>query len=76
MGPDQLTRGERIRLEAFAQAASVGGIPMDQAEAEVRNQAREQEKVIYITLDDIFARALQIEAFLKRADEDNKGSAN
>lgn len=56
---DQLTRAERVRLEAFAQAVASGMVvPL-----------RSFEEGGPKTLDDLFARAEAVEAWLLKAAE-------
>ena len=77
MAEDQLTRGERIRLEALSQAQGMSGLPIDDAEAQdwiAKNS--KNEPVINRTEERVLALAERIESWLKRADDDARAKAN
>lgn len=72
MKEDQLTRGERIRLESLSQAMHSIGVPLDMAQ----RQEWEDRGVPTITETFLFAKAERIERWLKSADEDARKGAN
>lgn len=74
---DQLTRGERIRLEALSQAQAMAGQPTNEAEGKAWVAQQQAGEMIFpMTEENILARAERIEGWLKRADEDARTKGN
>jgi len=69
MMQDQLTRAERIRLEALSQAISIGGLPMDQVEAQRNKEMHERGENPILTLEVLLVRAERIAKWLTEAND-------